>query len=814
MVISPTLRQLLADHNSLLDYSQGREVDFAAVRRRLVLAEREMDTRLPDHYYQRGAKEVLRDIASLPDLLSVGLKKLAGMHLTFDQRRVCVKVEALNDWQEVLTFCPPLPLVAALLHQRYSRQGLSPAILARFMGDFIQPNVRHTAMPSPRFPEMEQFRREGFHDLHAHLTGTVETDSAWQHFLKSPLAVAKLVRRGIRESEKAKEQWETECPGVEGDVFLCDLLFSAIRIRRAFVHVLFSGCYTPELDRAFKGRSVAEIMRNGSRVDRQVPSSTRHPMARVFSSGVFGECEWSDECLEGLMYVLLIDRLAERAEADLAALFHHYLLILGLVNRFLVQQVRQFGFDQFQKITHNEFRSKPEEEFSQRFSQLHGNDLTNLKVLEARFSPKGSVADTIKLLNKIITGWESFRWECLERGGRVPKLRLVAHFIKERDKARLGKLPRFTLRHAKLRHELWVKAWSLVGAWENDPKLRAYLAGVDAASNELETPPEVFAPVFRFLRRRGVKHFTYHAGEDFHHLVGGLRAIYEAVEFLGMARGDRIGHGTAAGIDPKLWLAHVGKEFPMSRGEWLDDMLFAFHLLIENPDGCLEGRLARLRSKISECGRIVYGNAFTVDELVKAWELRRFCPMHLLARRSAEVPTALWNREEWEESRSVDPGNTALEVVRRYHREDCRKRYHEKVRVGAEDIFRAEDMVELQTLVLKTLHEKEVVIETLPTSNVRISFYKDLDQHHMWRWLDLPQGSGFKVAPPIVMGTDDAGIFATNIYNEYCQVYSTLLGSHKLNHQEARRVVETLERNADTYAFTPGPLENRQKLTP
>ena len=133
-------------------------------------------------------------------------------------------------------------------------------------------------------------------------------------------------------------------------------------------------------------------------------------------------------------------------------------------------------------------------------------------------------------------------------------------------------------------------------ARDSYPQINKYLSGVDAAANELEAPPEIFGPVYRYLRRKGFQHFTYHAGEDFHHLIGGLRAMYEAVEFLDLHRGDRIGHGTAAGIDPRIWLDHLGEEFPISQGEWLDDLLFAIHMIERQPSCTLVDKLALLRS--------------------------------------------------------------------------------------------------------------------------------------------------------------------------------------------------------------------------
>ena len=47
---------------------------------------------------------------------------------------------------------------------------------------------------------------------------------------------------------------------------------------------------------------------------------------------------------------------------------------------------------------------------------------------------------------------------------------------------------------------------------------------------------------------------TIHSGEDFVHLVGGLRRVSEAVHYLDLHDGDRIGHGVALGVDVESWV--------------------------------------------------------------------------------------------------------------------------------------------------------------------------------------------------------------------------------------------------------------------
>ena len=108
----------------------------------------------------------------------------------------------------------------------------------------------------------------------------------------------------------------------------------------------------------------------------------------------------------------------------------------------------------------------------------------------------------------------------------------------------------------------------------------------------------------------------------------------------------------------------------------------------------------------------------------------------------------------------------------------------------------------MQDMLLRRLHEKEIVLEVLPTSNVRISFYKNYKEHHIWRWLGIGQeNDSNSITPPVVLGTDDTGIFSTNIYNEYCHIYHHLVHSHKQGYDKASTVIQGIVQNGKTYVF-------------
>lgn len=846
MISSIVLRQIVRDSDSLNEYEQGIVPSYSAIKRRLWLLERLTDTELPDHYYLNASQYTLRNANSLWELLSLGLVRLAGNHLEIISDTVYVKNELFTAWQELLTLCPPLVLVSSFLWEnRFIHEQRDPSDLLRFLNNFIIPNLRYTAYPPPYMPQMEAFlKTSGFIDLHIHLNGSTETDKVWQYFLRYPHETSKEFEQSLHRP-KVLEQINQEEFAIT-PIRLYRRLMTAQLLRRLLVNRIFEGRYTPEIKDISKDienlRNLAGSVYAGNW---DISSDFRHPLRKLYKHGTV-ICEDDEVCLEALLYVLVIDELHRTHDDSLARLFHQYLLTLGFVNRFLVHNIKQRGFDQFQKFTMNGFRNKAEEKYSKRFFQLDGNRLNNYDAIEARFSPKNSPAENRKLIIEILKGWNRFSRYCEKelreketivdslyrnsndennsfnaasnygdlqrngsmhkyaRGRKAPAITLVSHFIKRADDPVPSEAESYKLqiRHRNLRLENWTKANALAAVIK---EFKGVLTGIDAAASELETPAEVFAPAFRLLRRRGMENVTYHAGEDFHHLVGGLRAVYEALEFLDLKRGDRIGHATAAGIDPSLWLNSVGKTLYIKRGEWLDDLIFAYHLISSDPETPLHRLLFELQSVILALGERIYGNNYSVDSYVQAWRMRKHCPIHMLTDFETLQSHYVFSREEWDNIPKMPVSDHSKLLLRKYHTVSFRKKYDEMSRVEVDFPFRSAEMLQmLQEIVLKKLHKSEVILESLPTSNTRISFYKSYKDHHLWRWLEINKSSKLNCyIPPVVLGTDDAGIFATNIYNEYCHVFNYLVTGAGMSHNEAMEIIKKLHENSKVYRFHP-----------
>lgn len=803
MVISSLLQYLLSDSDSLSEYEQCIVPTFDDVKRRLLLLKRQDNRIVPDHYYRLNQEKSLEGINSLSSLIRKGLFRLANEHLELRENTIYVKQHKQNRWQELITFIPPLALQMALLHIKKPLTSFSSSEIKAYYRNVVLPNTKYTALPHPYIPQLINYRAQnnGFMDLHMHLNGTTEVDSVWSDFLNKPYQVMEDIKDKVNDP-MVKEQLEQEF-FMRTPLEFKNLLLTARLIREYLFAMLFEDKGS---EFVYKVDSVKDLLCKITGMSNSFSasdSSALHPFAHLLSEYT----EANDEvkypmAIEGLMYVLVFKYMSENERESIASMLHFYILILGLANRLLVQQKHQVGFEQFQKLTLNNLRESSELQYKKRFFQLHGNKQCNISFIEGRFSPKKTTDENIKLIQSINKGWESMmtsiKSELNLTDDKLPELKLIAHFIKKRDNSYS-----VNVRHKELRYEVWQKARVLANLKEKNYDILKNLVGIDAAASEFDTPPEVFAPAFRYLRRKNFYHFTYHAGEDFYHMLGGMRAIFEAVEFNELSVGDRIGHATAIGLSPNLWLQNVGDKLLVRQGEYLDDLLFVYHLIIRKNNELLKNKTPFLINKIYELSHIIYHKSYPLKIQEEAWLLRKYCPelMFTTSQHDAEM-LDYFDIDEWEQIKShikQSDKDQRVSLLMQYHNQECRKAYNKIIKIDTEEFFTALELEMLQLMMLSVLHKKEIVIETLPTSNVRIGQHINYDTYHLWNWIKWEKEGN--CIPPIVLGTDDAGIFATNIYNEYANIYCNLTTNNKVGHNDAMEIIKKLDSNAKIYRF-------------
>lgn len=106
----------------------------------------------------------------------------------------------------------------------------------------------------------------------------------------------------------------------------------------------------------------------------------------------------------------------------------------------------------------------------------------------------------------------------------------------------------------------------------------------------------------------------------------------------------------------------------------------------------------------------------------------------------------------------------------------------------------------MQTKILKLLNKRHIAIETPPTSNVRISYYDFYHQHHIFRWFHPDPKKRGKVVPFVCVGTDDPGIFATNLRGEFSHLYQAAI-ENGASVRDTVAWLKELNQNARTFRF-------------
>ncbi|MFK3773308.1 adenosine deaminase [Pseudomonas sp. NPDC089406] len=741
-----------------------------------------------------------------------------------------VRTRLLEPWQALILVVPPLLISSAWIAKKlhyteslpldYSERETIASRLQRWLCD--------STLPIDDDPFLDHLcRTEGLDETHMHLNGTTEAEKVWIDALTRPKSViGNLSQKSLEREfglharigngiERLLNQEDTTLtPSI--------LLQRVIDATSLKAHLLHHSLKHTGMDSSHPQRSLTDAQQRFS------VGSREHP--------------WSIASEAWQIATILNSLRKQQHPPYLGYIIWHYTLIRAQFCRLLVQQPQNKGFDQFQYITLNELRETTEQDYSERFRQLERGHQQLLDYVEGRFAPKDTPDKIAVLLGKILRGYLRFlsenedsqlesthvpfnyrsipelldRIRALETGKdgitktrRRLRLGLVPHFIKqttltERQAFFAETSSRPDCRDFHLRHRVDKSARALAAFLQSNHGSDKLIRGIDAASNERHAGPEVFAPVFRRMRNAGVRRFTYHVGEDFGHLASGLRAIVEAVIFLDLDAGCRIGHGTAAGVSPKKWWNSVNNYVALTIEDRLDDLIFAWGTLVKIR--CHVEALPAIEAEIRRLAiKIWHDPLLTPDILSAAWRLRYLDPL-----------SKGYSINDVEPNKRQEAGlflnaltNTPLahsHFLRRHgfgaSTEELQRSQEEIIVLRDNDVLTPKILRTLQQYLLKLLAENSIAIETLPSSNVRISIHSSYDEHHAIGWL----GAGKHPAPnavPIVLGSDDPGIFATSLRQEYAHLLRALKKGTD-NHSNPSRSEEIIQKicsNAKRYRF-------------
>lgn len=397
----------------------------------------------------------------------------------------------------------------------------------------------------------------------------------------------------------------------------------------------------------------------------------------------------------------------------------------------------------------------------------------------------------------------------------MDKIFYVFHFVKAREEQCELESDILCL-HASLRAKIKKQALSFAKMRELNPVIANRVLGIDACNEEITCRPEVFAQAFRFLRNHApqvekyerkapVLGVTYHAGEDFLDLVDGLRAIDEACSFLNLKCGDRLGHALALGVNVRDWYESKNRRIMITKQAYLDNLVWIFTKIREISASGYEDLLLHIEKEYGVFFREIYLNnisdsyvemvlknqqkylkgrepgrfsQFDITTYYNAWKLRGDNPECYKDGlfKSQDMFDYEWdsyqiNREHYHDFKIHRDFESAF-LYHTYH-------YNPAVKLAGSKTFEAkvsDKMIEAVNLVQKHMQkevaERGIAIETNPSSNYLIGTFKRYDKHPLLQFYNIGLTASEKElqdCPQILcsINTDDQGVFATSLENEY-----------------------------------------------
>ena len=525
-------------------------------------------------------------------------------------------------------------------------------------------------------------------------------------------------------------------------------------------------------------------------------------------------------------------------------LFYAYLIIKETIRSELVQTNDNIGFDNFAQYQDRKEDFIEKTEFEQKYIEMavKGTLLNqNILAMEARISPKKTAKANRDNIRKIDS------WVCGKDNDLKKRYFFVFHFVKEKDNVN-NQYSDIKCRHFQKRKALKNQAWAIVRFREKYPEEAGRVRGIDACAKEIGCRPEVFSQVYRFLKNHDVytrpliRHgfvenqatkveqlsLTYHIGEDYLDIVDGLRAIDEAIRFLKLDCGSRIGHALALGVDVEEYYRGKNYKILISQQDYLDDLVWTYNRIKKFGLQGYEDLLLAIEQEYSKYFRIIYSNYISTDVLQGVVEEAK----EYFRSRDCEIVAGYCNSQfhfripeyysSWQ-LRGDDPEcyingyfqelDGASEwnqySVNREHPDDYKMRYnpecallyflyHYSAKSKEEGAKRIEVQVshqmvrvvtEIQQRMKRWISDLGIGIEVNPTSNYLIGTFKRYDKHPILGFYNLgltASEAETNDCPqiPVCINTDDQGVFSTYLENEYALL---ALALEKMKDEKGRK---------------------------
>lgn len=392
---------------------------------------------------------------------------------------------------------------------------------------------------------------------------------------------------------------------------------------------------------------------------------------------------------------------------------------------------------------------------------------------------------------------------------------------------------------SQIKHQFLTRRERLSGTKPSTKTLwvPSLVKGFDVAGNENHFPIHVFAPALRYLREKPFtikklngeevnieekRYLSIHAGEDYSDLITGLRHIDETVVYCNMDKGDRIGHALALGVDPVHWAKRQRQAFVHIEEDLFNTVWLYYHALIlgENHKTAQQ-MIFPLAVRLENIQLQLFGDkqCYSHKQLWDYWQYRGNSHQHEKWMRNT---LRFKDREYWVQFEADEKSKQRFAAIRLGLKNFRKQQYFTTINLSEINTSSDEPNPEspryladnelsfyrlLQDTLMMRYHNKGIVLEVCPSSNISLGRFEDYHQHPVFRW-HPPQKTLFsrydwdkfnirnQTEIAVCINTDDPGIFPTKIEQEYKLLANAAEKHYKVDKKAVEKWIETLRKTS------------------
>lgn len=501
--------------------------------------------------------------------------------------------------------------------------------------------------------------------------------------------------------------------------------------------------------------------------------------------------------------------------------FLQYLRVRNFLFHVSVQQKTIKGLDYFQQehyginsaLNHANIKNFWEHAIREQFQNQY------LSKIEFRTSMPESYSDFKKDVTNFLNAYKKILvTEYCEEGvpvKRIPRAGLVIHFLKQEDEIvsekclQNGRMECSYLHFGQIQKSYQKQIEVFKQLRSKVVEVSKFLVGIDAASLENATPVWVFAPIYEKARDSGIEligkdnisgeymqslGFTFHAGEDFRHILSGLRRIDEVVEHLKFHAGDRIGHGIALGVPVAKW-KEQNPVIIIPNIEALENYLWAYDALSKNYSDFQAAILTYMEKQIYELSRRIYGckeGGIRIELLIDGYhQLFHDSENDFESVDWISVEENLCKKLRAKERIEWNPSLLAAARHCKIFVKEMERPIH--CEVTEQDVIIIE---KLQEIMKKKLSRKGIVVEVNPSSNTAIADLEVLEDSQFYQMNQMNGDQNVIVC----INSDDPAVFNTNVSNELAYIYYGML-EKGISREMALLWIERIQKNGINSSF-------------